>query len=633
MKKFLKPVISLTLAASLSLGSLLPALAYEPEDARVKADVLNALELFQGTENGYELDKPLTRMEALIMLIRLSGKELDALYLGDYSHPFTDAPDWEDAGKYLGYAYENGLTAGVSATEFAPENRADLQMYITFVLRALGYKDTSDALVWDNWEALAKEAGLLDGNIDRENFLRGDAVVVSHAALDAEMQNLQDTEAVLTLKEKLAEEGAFNELSLAIANVIGGKQVTADSPLTEILGKVYLNSGLSLKSFMLMPLDETNLSFFLGVDANTLPFEEGLACEPMMSSVPHSVCLVRVKEGTDIEQAKKDIAEHVNPRKWICVGVSPANVRVENIGNLILLVMDNSNPDGLVRNFRELNPNLVAADENGMLAVDGSYIAADESVNAASVNRFVDKLNTLRESYFADNEVYYATIPEKSYFVRDSVLDFLNHDVISGLLAEELYDWKSIELGDVLSLDDYYTTDRHWRQEKLFPVVEKLGEVMNFSVSTDGFEQHTAQGFVGAYKDMMSGLDAEALVWLTGEYTESAVVDNFQNSSFTAVYEEEKLDSKTPYDIFLSGATPLTVIENPNAAEKRELVIFRDSYGSSLAPLLIEAYSKITLVDLRYMASSLLPDYVDFTDAEVLFLLSDKVVNNSTMLK
>ncbi|MGN1122162.1 MAG: S-layer homology domain-containing protein, partial [Eubacteriales bacterium] len=142
MKKFLKPVISLTLAASLSLGSLPPALAYEPEDARVKADVLNALELFQGTENGYELDKPLTRMEALIMLIRLSGKELDALYLGDYSHPFTDATDWEDAGKYLGYAYENGLTAGVSATEFAPEARADLQMYITFVLRALGYKDT-----------------------------------------------------------------------------------------------------------------------------------------------------------------------------------------------------------------------------------------------------------------------------------------------------------------------------------------------------------------------------------------------------------------------------------------------------------------------------------------------------------
>lgn len=85
--------------------------------------------------------------------------------------------------------------------------------------------------------------------------------------------------------------------------------------------------------------------------------------------------------------------------------------------------------------------------------------------------------------------------------------------------------------------------------------------------------------------------------------------------------------------MFLSGATPLTVITNPKAAEERELVIFRDSYGSSIAPLMIEAYSKITLVDLRYMSSDLLGDYVDFTDAEVLFLMSDKIVNNSIMLK
>ena len=48
---------------------------------------------------------------------------------------------------------------------------------------------------------------------------------------------------------------------------------------------------------------------------------------------------------------------------------------------------------------------------------------------------------------------------------------------------------------------------------------------------------------------------------------------------------------------------------------------------------MIEAYSKITLVDLRYMSSDLLGDYVDFTDAEVLFLMSDKIVNNSIMLK
>ena len=94
-----------------------------------------------------------------------------------------------------------------------------------------------------------------------------------------------------------------------------------------------------------------------------------------------------------------------------------------------------------------------------------------------------------------------------------------------------------------------------------------------------------------------------------------------------------RLDTDIAYDLFLSGATPLTVIENPNAAAKRELVIFRDSYASSLAPLLIENYSKITMVDLRYMHSSLLPEYVDFTDADVLFLYSDRLANDSLLLK
>ena len=61
-------------------------------------------------------------------------------------------------------------------------------------------------------------------------------------------------------------------------------------------------------------------------------------------------------------------------------------------------------------------------------------------------------------------------------------------------------------------------------------------------------------------------------------------------------------------------------------------MIFRDSFGSSLAPLLIEGYEKITLVDIRYMHSNLLPNYIEFTDQDVLFLYSTMVLNSSSML-
>lgn len=87
------------------------------------------------------------------------------------------------------------------------------------------------------------------------------------------------------------------------------------------------------------------------------------------------------------------------------------------------------------------------------------------------------------------------------------------------------------------------------------------------------------------------------------------------------------------YDIYLSGASPLIEIINLESDKNKEIIIFRDSYGSSLAPLLLYEYSKITLVDTRYMRSSLLEEYMDFEGQDVLFLYSVMVVNNSQMLK
>ena len=77
----------------------------------------------------------------------------------------------------------------------------------------------------------------------------------------------------------------------------------------------------------------------------------------------------------------------------------------------------------------------------------------------------------------------------------------------------------------------------------------------------------------------------------------------------------------------------LLTIENPNADTDRELVIFRDSFGSSLAPLLVPGYAKVTLADIRYLLSSQMGKYLTFTDQDVLFLYSAPVLNNSETLK
>ena len=122
------------------------------------ADRLKDVGLFQGTNQGYQLDKAPTRAEASAMLVRLLGKEAEAEKL-TYTAPFTDLKGWEKP--YVQYLYDNGLANGMSATAYNPTGKCSAQMYTTFLLRALGYSDAkgSDSILLDKLVA--------DGAVDK----------------------------------------------------------------------------------------------------------------------------------------------------------------------------------------------------------------------------------------------------------------------------------------------------------------------------------------------------------------------------------------------------------------------------------------------------------------------------------
>ena len=119
------------------------------------------------------------------------------------AHPFTDVEAWAD--KYVGYAYKNGLTKGVSATEFGAGN-AGSDTYLTFVLRALGYDDSVGDFSWDKPYTLAKAVGILPDDADTVNFLRADVAVITWAAVKANLKGGSQT-----LAKKLISEGAFTQ--------------------------------------------------------------------------------------------------------------------------------------------------------------------------------------------------------------------------------------------------------------------------------------------------------------------------------------------------------------------------------------------------------------------------------------
>lgn len=169
---------------------------------------LKNLGLFQGvSDTDFALDKAPTKAEALVMLIRLLGKEDQALS-GGYTHPFTDVAPWAD--KYVAYAYQKGLVNGVSATRMGT-GAVSACTYLTFVLRALGYSDTEGAdFTWDNPFQLAESAGILSDSVSVKSFIRADVVLVSYSALGAQLKSKGQT-----LAEKLIGEGVFTQATFA----------------------------------------------------------------------------------------------------------------------------------------------------------------------------------------------------------------------------------------------------------------------------------------------------------------------------------------------------------------------------------------------------------------------------------
>ena len=133
--------------------------------------------------------------------------------------------------------------------------------------------------------------------------------------------------------------------------------------------------------------------------------------------------------------------------------------------------------------------------------------------------------------------------------------------------------------------------------------------------------------YAGQYPIQTSG---DTLRILTNKILEECTVYNYEKNVQTKIYDMNKLKAYDKYDIFLSGATALLKIENPNATTNKELIIFRDSYASSLVP---SKYSKITLIDTRYISPKLLLNYIEFNNQDILFMYSTLVINNSYSLK
>ncbi|MCL2518468.1 MAG: hypothetical protein FWF15_07905 [Oscillospiraceae bacterium] len=276
---------------------------------------------------------------------------------------------------------------------------------------------------------------------------------------------------------------------------------------------------------------------------------------------------------------------------------------------------------------------------------DKSGIYTDKSVGAGkfdtpnerSIRRAGEKILKLTE-FFPNLNVYYSVIPDKSIYTQRSFPGF-DPELTQTILAEQLQNLTYIDLTGALSGGDFYRTDIHWDQSKINGVLDTLSEAIGFTLDKN-FNVKSAGEFHGVYTGQLAlPQPPDTMRYLTGDAIDSAVIKYFDpsvNGWVTGhMYEIEAASGRDPYDMFLRGVQPLITIENQSAnTTNRQLYIFRDSFSSSLAPLLTSAYKTITLIDMRYIDSRILTDYVTFaqTDADVLFLYSSQILNNAEVL-
>ncbi len=248
-----------------------------------------------------------------------------------------------------------------------------------------------------------------------------------------------------------------------------------------------------------------------------------------------------------------------------------------------------------------------------------------------SIYNFINKLNHIKATYLEKSNCFYAIIPDKSYFLDGYKYLTINYDALFNLLDKEL-EVDGINIRDLVTINDYYKTDIHLKQPSYFKIIDRISPYFGFSSRSINYQENVYDSFYGSSYYKVPFHTKEHLVYLTNEILTQAHVKHLEyNDNY--VYKLEALSSSDAYNVFLSGPSGFIELENTMPNNDNELIIFRDSFASSLAPLLLPYYKKITLIDLRYISMDLVSKYVDFTDKDVLFLYSTLIVNNSYILK
>ena len=268
----------------------------------------------------------------------------------------------------------------------------------------------------------------------------------------------------------------------------------------------------------------------------------------------------------------------------------------------------------------------------------GYAVTTEAGYDQKSLDYAARKLQQLYDSYLTGNDghIYLSVVPDKGSFTEppEGYTPASAQETAEALLAQ-LDFVQYVDIAPGLTLEDYYRTDPHWRQECLITTAQTLAQAMDVPLAGDFQENAIDTPFYGAYAGKSNEtLMVDTLRYLTGEVPDACTVYDYETERQETLYDLSAVETDTPYDLYLQGSRSLLRIDSPLSATDRTLVVFRDSFGSSLIPLLAESYRTIYAVDIRYLSSQMVGRFLSFDGSEdVLFLYSTMVLQNSRTMK
>ena len=289
--------------------------------------------------------------------------------------------------------------------------------------------------------------------------------------------------------------------------------------------------------------------------------------------------------------------------------------------------------------FRTLNAYLTyyllgQSDNNGIYLHDGYAAKMEYPMDEASIDYAIARFQDLYDMNLTGCNVHFALVPDKNYYLAESAGALsMDYDALYEKMAQTMPWAELIDLREQLSIGSYYRTDTHWTQEAILPAANAIAD--SLGVTVPEFEQMTLQRpFYGVYYGQAAlPMEPDQLHYLTNEVLESCTVYCHDNGLQSQVYDMTKLDSRDLYDVFLSGGAAVLEITNPAGEPGKELIVFRDSFGSAMVPLLLNDYETVWVLDTRYVSPAMLGQLVDFSDQDVLFLYSTLILNSSSALR